>query len=366
MKREHVLTIALGGALGLAIAAWSLAGPLDPPAGPVAPTYKTLSEVEPRTSINSLPGNTNAVHVISQPGSYYLTGNVLPVAGKSGIAISASPVVVDLNGFTVQSGDHGIVADAVGGMVTIRNGSVAENARDGINASAGPVSVLIDSVHAKANGQAGIRADYAVITRCIASYNGEAGITVGAGSVVTDCVATINQGSGFFVGEASTVERCTAMFNAVNGLTANYRVNVRGSTFSRNAGRGVEVFAGCLVESCELAENGTNQVYANNTCRIVSNMVAVGKSNPQPAILVFGRCVIENNSITRLVDLPAGIGVKADGEHSFIGSNRVSSRFVTPFNLDPKNSWGPIINVYQAGDISGTAGSGHPKANFIH
>lgn len=367
MKQQRVLLVTVGVALGFIVGGWSLAGPLDPPAGPVAPTYKTLTQVEPRIDISSLPGDAAAVHVISQPGSYYLTGNLDPVAGKSGISIQASPVVVDLNGFTVSSGETGIEAVVQSyGTVTIRNGAVVDNPADGINATASTVSVLIDSVHARGNGQAGIRAQNAVITRCNASYNGESGISVEASSVVADCVANLNGGSGFVLGEASTSERCTGMFNANNGVTANYRVVIRAGTFSRNGGRGVEVYSGCLVESCDISENGTNQMYANNTCRIVSNHVAVGKSNPSPAILVFGRCVIENNSITRLVDLPAGVGVKVDGEHSFIASNRVSKRFVTPFDLDPKNSWGPIIDVYQAGNIANTTGSGHPMANFIH
>lgn len=366
MKQQRVLPVIVGVALGFIVGGWSLAGPLDPPAGPVASTYKTLDQIEPRIDVATLPGDTTTAHVIDQPGSYYLTGNIAPVAGKSGISIQASPVVVDLNGFTVSSGGTGIVVVAGYGTVTIRNGAVAGNPTDGINATAATVSVLIDSVHAHGNGQAGIRANYAVVTRCNASYNGEAGISAGASSVVSDCVANLNGGSGFVLGEATTSDRCTGMFNSINGVTANFRVAIRAGTFSRNGGRGVEVYSGCLVESCDISENGTNQLYADNTCRIVSNHIAVGKSNPSPAILVFGRCVIENNSITRLVDLPAGVGVKADGEHSFIASNRVSKRFVTPFDLDPKNSWGPIIDVYQAGNIANTTGSGHPTANFIH
>ncbi|HZW06443.1 MAG TPA: hypothetical protein VFF65_04910, partial [Phycisphaerales bacterium] len=74
----------LGGLTGLAgIAALSAvgrnaaAGPIDPPAGPVAPTGRTLAEVEPRTPIGPVttPGDADAVFKITQPGSYYLAGN---------------------------------------------------------------------------------------------------------------------------------------------------------------------------------------------------------------------------------------------------------------------------------------------------
>src|SRR6478672_5324618 len=80
---------------------WVNAGDLNPPAGPVASTMKTLSEVEPRIAINATntPGDADSVFKISQPGSYYLTGNVTGVASKYGIEIAASGVTVDLAGF---------------------------------------------------------------------------------------------------------------------------------------------------------------------------------------------------------------------------------------------------------------------------
>src|SRR5678815_4185257 len=77
-------------------------GLLTPPGTP-APTMKTLDQVEPRVAINATntPGDTDSLFKITQPGSYYLTGNITGVAGKHGIAIAASGVTVDLNGFDV-------------------------------------------------------------------------------------------------------------------------------------------------------------------------------------------------------------------------------------------------------------------------
>src|SRR3954451_24121391 len=42
---------------------------------------------EPCIPVQSLPGNGSALYVISQPGSYYLTGDIAGVAGKNGIEI---------------------------------------------------------------------------------------------------------------------------------------------------------------------------------------------------------------------------------------------------------------------------------------
>src|SRR5262245_27803441 len=80
------------------------AGTLTPPPGPIAPTFKTLGEIEPRIAINAAntPGTALALFQIAQPGSYFLTGNVIGVPGKAGIEISASNVTLDLNGFTLH------------------------------------------------------------------------------------------------------------------------------------------------------------------------------------------------------------------------------------------------------------------------
>ena len=82
------------------------AGPLNPPAGPVTSTYKTLTEVEPRIAINATntPGDaigdpSPSLFKITQPGSYYLTGNITGVEDTHGIEIVASGVTLDLNGF---------------------------------------------------------------------------------------------------------------------------------------------------------------------------------------------------------------------------------------------------------------------------
>jgi hypothetical protein len=93
MGRKYVVcggALAVGPLLGGAVV--SVAGPLSPPGGPVASTYKTLSEVEPRTAVSlaNTPGDADSLFKITQPGSYYLTGNIVGVAGKHGVEIAAA------------------------------------------------------------------------------------------------------------------------------------------------------------------------------------------------------------------------------------------------------------------------------------
>ena len=99
-SRTHLITLLTTLAITPPI---SLAGDLNPPGGPVAPSMRTLDEVEARTIVNdtNTPGDATATYVISQPGSYYLTGDVNGVFGMHGIRIDARGVTLDLNGFAV-------------------------------------------------------------------------------------------------------------------------------------------------------------------------------------------------------------------------------------------------------------------------
>jgi hypothetical protein len=115
-----VLLVLMAGAI---LASRAAAGPLDPPAPPAS----TLPQVEPRVPISQPASAAGFPITISQPGSYFLTGNITAPAGKNGIVISADMVTLDLNGFSLSAinpnvgiFDGGIVHSDV----VIRNGSI--------------------------------------------------------------------------------------------------------------------------------------------------------------------------------------------------------------------------------------------------
>jgi hypothetical protein len=68
-------------------------------------------------------------YVISQPGSYKLTSNLVVDAGKNGINIVASNVTIDLNGFTISPQAPDLNAEGVQALnlqaITIRNGVIS-------------------------------------------------------------------------------------------------------------------------------------------------------------------------------------------------------------------------------------------------
>ena len=108
MHRRAIGPSLLIPALLLTLGGVAMGGPLTPPAGPVASSMKPLSEVEPRIAVSAAntPGDGANLFRITQPGSYYLTGNVAGVAGKNGISIEADcahgrlvgPVFLDAQG----------------------------------------------------------------------------------------------------------------------------------------------------------------------------------------------------------------------------------------------------------------------------
>ena len=105
-------------------------GPLDPPAGDPEPSMKTLTQIEPRTDLATIPGGLGYMHRIREPGSSYLSDN-LNVTTTSGIQIAASGVTLDLNGFNIfrSSGDSPlgtamILTSGASANIRIKNGHI--------------------------------------------------------------------------------------------------------------------------------------------------------------------------------------------------------------------------------------------------
>lgn len=201
----------------LAAAFTALAGPLSPPLGPVAPTLKTLSEVEPRIAINATntPGTASETFLITQPGSYYLTSNITMSPSKNAIAISTNDVTIDLNGYTitgVTNGFFSIVAYNAVERITVRNGSFRSSPNNVIILGNDSLveNVSINQPNAAANA-----------------------ITVGNRGVVRNC-RIFGGSTAVVVGNQSLIEGLTAD-SVVTGVFAstNTGVTVRDSTFTQ-------------------------------------------------------------------------------------------------------------------------------------
>jgi parallel beta-helix repeat protein len=137
----------------------------------VAATPQTLEDLEPRIPIHA----ADLPLIIAEPGSYYLTEDIVYTGGDDGITIDADNVTIDLMGFSLTGGSgDGIVALSGADHIEIKNGTVTDWSEDGVD--------LSESWYVK------------VSNLRIVSNEGD-GISAGHHGIVEDCIVT---GSGFF------------------------------------------------------------------------------------------------------------------------------------------------------------------------
>lgn len=363
--------------------AWSgtvFAGPLVPPAGPIAPTHKTLTEVEPRIAVNdtNTPGaGTTSVYKITAPGSYYLTSNVAAVAGKNAIGIYSNNVTLDLNGFTAEgmAGNTGAVILVVGdssnpsgdprGNVTIMNGTVRGGGGSGLLAQSTVVGLRLIGITARNNTNVGIYLDgRAELEHCSSYDNVSHGFVLGNDVVVTDCVARANggdefrggsgcvflncvadnagaNGTGFNVGVAAAFTNCSASGSALDsGFDTDGGAAFTGCTARSNGGSGFRgdgdgnVFTGCTasengasgfsftssttIANCNAFSNGQHGALVTSGSTITGSTF---RGNGTDGIRASNACVILNNSCYN----NTGAGILVTGG----GNSRVEGNTVT-------------------------------------
>jgi hypothetical protein len=310
--RSHTvfLTLSVCSTVVISSALIARGGPLTPPApgggGAIQPTYKTLTEVEPRTLVNSAntPGDADSVYKITQPGSYYLGGPLTGASGKSGIEIAAANVTLDLNGCTLTGGANSLYAVTVTAgfplNIAVRDGALESWALGGVNGQ----------------GATGMR-----IERILATFMGGTSIVSGSGATVLDCTVTLSTGA-FNIGPDSVIERCVARqtvsgdgfligpntivrdsvasSGAANGFrgfssSANGRVFV-GCTAVGNAASGFVTGAAATMENCTASENDIGVLAGEGTvirgCVAESN-AATGFSGTR---LTIESCVANDNN----------------------------------------------------------------------
>ncbi len=335
---------------GLACAA-ALAGPIDPPAGPVTSTMKPLDVVEPRIPIGpaTTPGDNDAspsLYKITQPGSYYLLGNVQGVSGKIGVEIAASNVTIDLAGFTLQGvngSNSGILVTSLQSGITIRNGTVNGWGESGIDATKSSAA-RIESVTATNNGGTGITtSNLAVITGCMARQNAFTGISAGSAVTIRDCAADDNGTSGFWLGSAATLNGCTARnnnaygfelndiasannciatHNKATGFIAGYGSNYSSCTSAYNTIDGFWCNFGSMATNCSAYQNGRDGFYVS--CGSVTNSQAT--MNQRDGIrLDVGNSTATGNTCFQNGLGNSGAGIRAVGASCRIDSNQVVS-----------------------------------------
>jgi hypothetical protein len=300
MKRTELLSIAIGCGGVLLAAAALTAGPLDPPSGTIAPTYKTLSEVEPRIAINltNTPGDSDSTFKITQPGSYYLTQNQTTKAGAFiGIEIATSNVSIDLNGFMLSGNSDAtrpaITCTTFAENVSISNGTIAAYQAAGIELI-NATNVTLENLTAKFCNNGGYRVSGAYrIVRCIANNNSVFGFNASGPGVVQDSVANFNGGVGFQLAGNAAAISCVANGNATKGFESNLSslTNCSASNSSMGIHALSSTITGCFATSC--GDTGF-QVEGSTATSCTSNQN--GQHGFRVTASNLDRCVANNNA----------------------------------------------------------------------
>ncbi|HLX70140.1 MAG TPA: right-handed parallel beta-helix repeat-containing protein [Verrucomicrobiae bacterium] len=242
-------------------------GSLTPPGAP-APLMKSLDQIEPRTPVDAAhtPGNSSEEFIISQPGSYYLTTNIVGLSGADGIEITANNVTLDLNGFSLLGtavSRNGIYCQGHG--VVVRNGTIKSWGSLGIED-------LVSSTPAR------------VFEKLTVSSNAVYGIETSQGAIIQDCVIEANVGFGIYATGASRISGCIVDGNGSGGIA-------------------IEPPGACVVVNNFAFGNDTNdhfgEIYMNSPNNHIEGNRAIVTSPTGNGIYIFSESFNTNNVIVK-------------------------------------------------------------------
>jgi len=411
MRRETVfVTLSVCITIVAASAIIARGGPLDPPQGPISPSYKTLDEVEPRIPIgpDTTPGDADALYKITEPGAYYLTGNLAGTPGKHGIEIAASNVSLDLRGHTLVGGadslDAILVSDAFSLNIEIAGGALESWGGSGVSAAtatgirienlsvtlcsnigviAGPGARISDCT--ATFGSRGIRAGSdAIVRACVVEQMSIRGIEVDRGSVVRDSVARACGVAGIeapegrvtivdcvsgestfgisVVGIGSTIRGCLAYDNSNVGIIAGAGALVVDCTSRTNDSDGFAVGSASVVRSCIAYENG-----ASGICALSSGTITgcTARRNGDNGISFNSSCLVtdnvcemndaagfrsffDDNRIEANVSHANSLGFDVDGERNIVVRNHARANGQNFAQVEPGNILGAIVSDQNA------------------
>ncbi len=265
-----------------ALSSRASAGPVNPPAGPVAPTGRTLDEVYNKIPAG-LPNGTGDGRIpitgpttISAPGSYVLVNDISAGAAPA-LTITASNVCIDLNGYRIaQTASTNLCISITADVsnLTIRNGAIIGGA-SAILCTAAVNGALFEDLRIQAPRYSGIALSSTsnrgiVVRRC---HFVDVGLTT-TNADASLLVIALNLG-----GDAHHADQCTVsrMYNFAT------TPSIRGINISGNGAN-----SGCLVSRCfvthEVGLTGTGiqlstgSAYRDNTVMLFSVPYSVNLS----------------------------------------------------------------------------------------
>ncbi|MEJ5260008.1 MAG: right-handed parallel beta-helix repeat-containing protein [Anaerohalosphaeraceae bacterium] len=351
------------------------AGDLNPSAPPTSGTMKPLDQIEPRIAVcaANTPGDSAYTYIISQPGSYYLTDNVIVPTNKGGIRVMADHVTLDLMGFRIENtfvGTKGADGIALAGgtrkNIVIKNGTIRAF-RCGIsNSSLNDADVQILGIAVFSNVNHGIYLNTSttdtttgggiIVRDCIAENNGMTGISVGNSAKVERCTANRNQ-TGISTGEGGIIRGCNTSYNTQVGIAAGENNLIENNVSSRNGQSGITTNSTSTIRGNSVYYNGDYGIFAGYGSVVTDNTV---RSNQNHGIRAYSACVLSGNTCSNN---------QASGIFVIVGSTVVrNSAYMNQQNgiyasgclvdqntcVNNNQSGGSYVNLYTSGCTVGT------------
>lgn len=253
------------------------------------------------TEIKSLP------YTISSPGFYYITKDLTCAYGNHGISVESDNVTIDLMGFSII-GSPGVAAVYDGiymntrENVEIRNGTVRNFSRNGINEPVAGKGHRIINIRVKDNSGGGIvlKSEGNIVERCTAEGNINTGIYVWWRSTVTGNVCTNNGNHGIFTSSYSTVSGNTCINNGLtqaigHGIAAGTCATVTGNNCSYNHDDGINTSTGSTVTGNTCDDNTDDGIEAGLGSTVVGNTC---RNNNDYGIKLGGFNLVDQNTAT--------------------------------------------------------------------
>jgi hypothetical protein len=291
---------------------------------------KTLDQVEARTPVDAAhtPGDATNSFIITQSGSYYLTGNLTGASGLTGISITADNVTVDLNGFSlVGAGNNNTGIDSGNRTnVTLTNGTI-RSWQTGISSTGSKVRV--EKIRAVANSSKGFAlALDSQVSDCVVEGS-TTGITTGMSCTIDNCSIAFG-GTGINAGTLNTISNCRVRNGSATGIVTNTQCVIQKTLVVNNGGKGIDTatvagsYHGTTIEHCQVLGNAGISVELGGSC-ILHDSVIEPASTADGVFMgsTLSGAWIYNNQIRRAVATRAGI--RCGGSDTRIDSNTFSN-----------------------------------------
>ncbi len=321
--------------------------------------------------------------VIGLPGSYVLTGNLVPPGPVDAINVFAANVTIDLNGFQIDGA--GIALDGIDGFgspgLTVKNGSVTGFIGTGIVAFGAGSKVL--HVRASASGT-GISGTGCLIVECTVDGNGTGiqadrckvenniiqgnglGLSGMANVIVHNQVMGNGAGGGIVTLDGSTVQENVIVFNDAFGISDTVfgpppppppvpfptRVNIRGNTINGNGGflggPGVSFVTPALISENTISSNTGSGIFCGSACIVDANLI---DSNNTLGLVASGGAVVGpgSNVTDNSISFNTGFGLTIPVTSSYSQNT---------LNLNGLPIIGPNVIAVPAGP--------HPTSGFMN